>query len=148
MDAARPATLWSSLAIAASVGRLHIVAIAALGTFTFGWLFTGRHPWFLAAITALDWFLVNLLNRAVDLPEDRANGILGTDLVAAHRRVILGSGFAALLGSLALVHAVVPAITPLRLAYHALGLAYNWRLLPGKRRIKELYFWKNTASAT
>src|SRR5690606_11205692 len=31
--------------------------------------------------------------------------------------------------------------------YHALGAAYNWRVLPGARRIKELYFWKNSASA-
>src|SRR5262249_5982637 len=30
---------------------------------------------------------------------------------------------------------------------HALGMAYNWRILPGRRRIKQLYFWKNTASA-
>ena len=26
-------------------------------------------------------------------------------------------------------------------------LAYNWPILPGRRRIKELYFFKNTASA-
>jgi hypothetical protein len=37
-------TAPSRAAVAASVGRLHIVAIAALGTFTFGWLFTGRYP--------------------------------------------------------------------------------------------------------
>ena len=54
-------------ALAASVGRLHIVAIAALGTFTFGWLFTGHYPWLLAGVTAFDWLLVNLLNRVVAL---------------------------------------------------------------------------------
>jgi 4-hydroxybenzoate polyprenyltransferase len=43
---------------------------------------------------------------------------------------------------------IVPAVTPFRLAFHALGLAYNFPLLPGGRRIKQLYFWKNTASAT
>jgi 4-hydroxybenzoate polyprenyltransferase len=42
----------------------------------------------------------------------------------------------------------MPEITALRVAYHLLGLAYNFALLPGTRRIKELYFWKNTASAT
>ena len=62
-----------SLALFASISRLHIVAIAALGTFTFGWVFTGQHPWLIAAVSALDWFLVNLLNRVVDIPEDRAN---------------------------------------------------------------------------
>lgn len=126
----------------ASVSRLHIVAIAALGCFTFGWIFTGRHLWVATGLCALDWFLVNLLNRVVDLKEDRANGIVGTDFVGAHRRAILIGGFALLFGSLALV----PALLPLRVAYHALGFAYNWPLFGG-RRIKQLYFWKNTASA-
>jgi 4-hydroxybenzoate polyprenyltransferase len=133
--------------LVATVSRLHIVAIAALGTATFGWLFTGRYPLLLAAVCALDWFLVNLLNRVVDLPEDRANRIAGTDFVARHRGAILRGGWVALVGSLLLVHLVVPAVTPLRLAYHALGLAYNWPVLPGRRRIKQLYFFKNTASA-
>lgn len=143
----RPA--WSqNLALFASVSRLHIVAIAALGTFTFGWLFTGRHAPQLAAISALDWFLVNLLNRVVDLPEDQQNGIVGTGFVSQHRRILTPLSFAALLASFALTHAYYPQLTPLRAAYHALGLAYNYPLLPGRRRIKQLYFFKNTASAT
>jgi len=137
-----------ALRLAASVGRLHIVAIAAMGTFTFGWLFTGRYLWALAAICALDWFVVNLLNRVVDLEEDRLNHITGADFAARHRRAILVIGFGLLFGSFALTHMVWPELTPLRVAYHALGLAYNWPLLPGRRRIKQLYFWKNTASAT
>lgn len=143
-----PRSAPSPAAVAASVGRLHIVTIAALGTFTFGWLFTGRYPWLLASVSAFDWFLVNLLNRVVDLAEDQQNAITGTDFVRAHRRAILALGFTALAVSFAIVHLVAPEITLLRLGYHALGLAYNWRLLPGGRRIKQLYFWKNTASAT
>ena len=143
-----PRSTPSRAAVAVSVGRLHIVSIAALGTFTFGWLFTGRYPWLLASVSAFDWFLVNLLNRVVDLAEDQQNAITGTDFVRAHRRAILALGFTALAASLVLVHLVAPEITLLRLGYHALGLAYNWRLLPGARRIKQLYFWKNTASAT
>jgi 4-hydroxybenzoate polyprenyltransferase len=135
-------------ALFATVSRLHIVAIAALGTFTFGWLFFDAHLWTLAAISALDWFLVNILNRVVDLKEDRANAIVGTDFVADHRRAILGGGFGLLVASLAAVAFVYPWITPLRLAYHALGFAYNWPLFAEGRRIKQLYFWKNTASAT
>jgi 4-hydroxybenzoate polyprenyltransferase len=131
----------------ASVSRLHIVAIAALGTFTFGWLFSGTHRWLLSGICALDWFVVNLLNRVVDLPEDRANVISGVGFVERHRRALVVLGFALLVGSFALTHLLVPAITPLRIAFHALGLAYNWPLLPGRRRIKQLYFFKNTASA-
>jgi 4-hydroxybenzoate polyprenyltransferase len=137
----------SALALFASVSRLHIVAIAALGNFTFCWLLTGRHSYFLAAVCGLDWFLVNLLNRVVDLPEDRVNRIRGTDFVTRHRREILYGGFALLGASLVGVHFVLPALTPLRVGYHALGFAYNWPLLPGGRRIKQLYFWKNTASA-
>src|SRR5438067_4138096 len=79
--------------LVAAVSRLHIVAIAALGCFTFGWLMTGRYPIFAAFVCALDWFLVNLLNRVVDLSEDSLNNIHGTDFVAAHRRAILWTGF-------------------------------------------------------
>lgn len=132
----------------ASVARLHIVAIASLGTLTFGWLFLGERPWLLALVAALDWFLVNVLNRVVDLREDAANGIAGTDWVASHRRAVLGLGLAALVLSLGATAVLLPWLLPLRLAFHALGVAYNWPLLPGGRRIKELYFWKNTASAT
>ncbi len=138
----------SALALFASVSRLHIIAIAALGTFTFGWLFTGRYLPQLAALSALDWFLVNLLNRVVDLPEDRANQIRGTDFVAQNRRWLVPLCFGLLAASLLLSHGLWPQLTPLRLAYHGLGLAYNYPLLPGRRRIKQLYFFKNSASAT
>lgn len=137
----------SSLRLFMSISRLHIVAIATLGTFTFGWLFTGQHLWALSAICALDWFIVNLLNRVVDLEEDRVNRITGVAFVDDHRRAIVIAGFALLVGSLVGIALVLPELTPLRLAFHALGLAYNWPILPGRRRIKQLYFFKNTASA-
>jgi 4-hydroxybenzoate polyprenyltransferase len=137
----------SSLRLFMSISRLHIVAIATLGTFTFGWLFTGQHLWALSAICALDWFIVNLLNRVVDLEEDRVNRITGVAFVDDHRQAIMLGGFVLLLGSLVGIALVLPELTPLRLAFHALGLAYNWPILPGRRRIKQLYFFKNTASA-
>ncbi len=136
-----------SLGIFMSISRLHIVAIATLGTFTFGWLFTGQYLWGIAAVCALDWFIVNLLNRVVDLAEDRVNRITGVAFVDAHRRAITIAGFALLIGSIVLGAWLVPELTWLRVAFHALGLAYNWPILPGRRRIKELYFFKNTASA-
>ena len=147
MSAASSPPSPGGFALAASISRLHIVAIAALGTFTFGWIFTGRYAFGLALVCAVDWFIVNLLNRVVDLPEDRANAIRGTDFVARHRRAILVVGFGTLGLSLAAVHLLHPEITPLRVAYHLLGLSYNWRIPGLGRRIKELYFWKNTASA-
>ncbi len=131
----------------ASVGRLHITFIAALGTFTFGWLFTGEYPWFLTGVCALDWYFVNLFNRIVDLKEDEANAIRGTEFVLRHRRLLLGFCFALLLISLVAVYFINPAITPLRITCHLMGLFYNWPLLPGGHRLKRQYFWKNTTSA-
>lgn len=136
-----------ALATFIAVGRPHITVIAALGVFTFGWLFMGRYPWFLTAVCALDWYIVNLTNRIADLREDQANRISGTHFAWRHRRVLLGVIFLALITSIVVVHLVNPAITPLRIAGHLLGIVYNWRLLPRGRRLKELYFFKNTASA-
>ena len=134
------------IATAVSVGRLHIVAIAALGCFTFGWLFTGHYPWLVTLACALDWFLVNLLNRLVDLREDAANGIAGTDFVRRHYGGILYGGFALLGFSLMALVAFAPLVLPVRIAFHLLGFAYNWPIFGG-RRLKQLYFWKNSASA-
>ncbi len=139
----------SALTTFLSISRFHIVVIAALGTFTFGWLFTGTYPWALTALCALDWFVVNLLNRVVDLDEDRHNRITGVAFVDKNRRAITISGFALLIGSLVAVAPLFPiGLTVLRVCYHLLGLTYNWPLWPGGRRLKALYFWKNTASAT
>jgi len=129
-----------------SVSRFHIVAIAMMGTFTFGWLFTGRYPWLLTAVCGLDWFIVNLLNRVVDLKEDKANEIVGTSFVERNRRALIILGVLTLAGSFVLTYALVPEITWLRIGYQTLGFAYNWAILPGGRRIKEMYFLKNTSS--
>src|SRR5687767_15790407 len=120
----------------AAIGRLHIVAIGALGALTFGWVFFGERLPLVAFVAALDWFLVNLLNRVVDIPEDRANKIVGTDFVARHRRAIMFFGFTVLALSFVLVGFVALPLLPFRLAFHTLGFAYNWPLLPGRRRIK------------
>ena len=41
------------------------------------------------AICALDWFIVNLLNRVVDLEEDKVNRITGVAFVDRNRRAIV-----------------------------------------------------------
>jgi 4-hydroxybenzoate polyprenyltransferase len=135
------------LHVLASVSRLHIVAIAALQTLTFGWLFTGSYLWLLAGVSALDWLLVNVLNRVVDLPEDRTNDVVGTNFVARHATLIRAAAFTVLFASIALVHRVIPAVTIVRLAFHGLGLIYNWPLLPARVRLKQLYVLKNVAPA-
>lgn len=134
------------LTVLASIARLHIVAIGAMGTLTFGFAFTGARPWGWALVAGLDWFVVNLLNRVVDLKEDTANAIHGADVVARHRKAVLFIGVAVLLSSLILTAVLAPLLLAPRLAFHGLGFAYNWPILG--RRIKELYFWKNLASAT
>lgn len=133
----------------ASIARLHIIAIGAMGTLTFGYALCGHRPWLLALLCASDWFVVNLLNRVVDLKEDTVNRIAGTQMVARHKRAVLIVGFAVLVASLLATALWVPALLLFRLAFHTLGFAYNWRLLPwpgGAKRIKDLAFWKNTSS--
>lgn len=136
--------VWSLLA---SISRLHIVAIAAMGTLTFSWVFFRLRPWELALICGFDWFIVNLLNRVVDLKEDKKNKIVGTGFVEGNRRSITALGLLALILSFVGTSLFLPGLTPWRLAYHFLGLIYNWPLIPGIKRLKELYFFKNTASA-
>ncbi|MCK5689347.1 UbiA family prenyltransferase [Myxococcota bacterium] len=140
-------TKTSTLALAASISRIHIVTIAALGTLTFGWIFTGEYFWTLMALAAADWFVVNLLNRVVDIQEDKTNDIPGTTFVERNQRTIAIVGFGLLIFSFGLTYILAPEIVLLRIAYHTLGLAYNWPIFPGARRLKELYFFKNTSSA-
>ena len=144
IDALREEPVWR---IFSDISRIHITAIAALGVFTFGWLFVGTYQWLITAVCALDWYIVNLINKTVDLEEDCANEITGTVFVHRKRRLLLSIVFPFLLVSLIVVHFINPVITGLRIACHVLGIFYNFPLLPGKRRLKQIYFWKNNASA-
>jgi 4-hydroxybenzoate polyprenyltransferase len=134
--------------IFASLARLHIVAVAMGASLAFGWLFFERRDFLLMGVVGLDWFLVNFLNRAADVEEDLENEIQSAKVAQKHQRLIIRLGVGLLLISLLLTHLWSPALTPWRLAFHTLGFFYNWPLLPGKKRIKSLYFFKNTASAT
>ena len=107
------------------ISRLHITAIAALGVFTFGWLFTGVYPWLLTAVCALDWFIVNLINRSVDLEEDRANIIIETGFVNRNRRLLLRIALmlliVCLVRSLSHFHGNVPLGSPMSLSFFRNG---------------------------
>ncbi|MSP62829.1 MAG: hypothetical protein EXR72_21350 [Myxococcales bacterium] len=144
------ATDGSVLADALAIARYHIVLVAAAGTLVFGWLITGHRPWAIAALCGFDWFLINLMNRITDLDEDLRNGIPGTARVAERRRLLTVAAGLLLFGSFAVTHLVWPALTPWRLAVQAIGLGYNYRLVPtgrGWSRFKEIYFLKNFGSA-
>jgi len=144
IDGSREDQVWR---IFTDISRIHITIIAALGTFTFAWLFFGAYQWLITVVCALDWYIVNLINKTVDVEEDSANEITGTEFVHRKRRLLLSIVFPFLLVSLFVVHFLNPAITGLRITCHVLGFFYNFHLLPGKRRLKQLYFWKNNASA-
>lgn len=135
----------------ASALRLHIVAIAACATVAFGYLFKGAYPVGLALLCGFDWCIVNLLNRATDVEEDRLNGIAATEFVARHARALVALSLAALAGSLAWGFAALPRpLAWVRVAFHLLGLGYSYRLVPtprGWRRFKDLYVLKNSMSA-
>lgn len=132
------------------VVRPHILAMACLTSVVFGWLFSNTFMWGVAALVAADWFVVNLLNRVVDLAEDAHNGVPGTAFLARHGRVVTAVTFLFLLAAVVGGHVLYPALTPWRCVFHVIGLAYNYKLIPwpgGLTRFKEMYGLKNTSSA-
>lgn len=130
--------------------RGHIIAIACLACLTFGWLMTGRHMLWPVVFCAVDWFIVNFVNRVVDLAEDERNGIAATDLVRRNgRRYEIGC-WALMFASLGIGHLLAPEVTAWRIAFSVIGVLYNYRWIPtGRRwtRFKEMYFAKNFMSA-
>ncbi|MEI8256392.1 MAG: UbiA family prenyltransferase [Deltaproteobacteria bacterium] len=132
--------------------RIHIVSIAVCATVFFGFLFRGVYPWGLALLCGFDWCIVNLLNRATDVDEDRLNQIAATEIVAKHARVIVWGCLVCLVGSLVAGWFLLPhALAADRVVFHALGVGYSFRYVPtprGWKRFKDLYVFKNTMSAT
>jgi 4-hydroxybenzoate polyprenyltransferase len=142
-------TRSSALSDALSIARYHIVLIAMTASLVFGWLTTGRYGFALALVVGLDWFLINLFNKVTDVEEDLENGIPGTERVAKWKRWLAPGCFGLLFASFA-SHLVFPEITGLRVMVQLIGLAYSYRLVPtpsGRKRIKELYSFKNFGSA-
>ena len=132
------------------IARFHIVLIAMTACVTFGYLFTGRYPFALVPVVAVDWFVINLVNRVTDLEEDLRNGIPGTERVARRKRTFTAAAWRLLVGSFVVTHLLWPELTPARVAVQLIGLGYNYRIVPtpkGWSRFKELYFFKNFMSA-
>lgn len=116
----------------------------------FGWLMTGKYYWALTAVVAVDWFLINLLNRVTDIDEDLENGIRGTELVARRKRALTVGCFVLMAASFVVTHLLWPGITPYRAAVQVIGLGYNYKIVPtlgGLSRFKEIYFFKNFGSS-
>lgn len=131
------------------ISRFHIIVIAAAAALTFGWIFTGTHLWGLPLVVGFDWFLVNLLNRVVDLAEDQINGVVGTSFVEQNARNLTWLCFALMVLSFPVVALIYPPLLWIRGVFHLIGIAYNYKIIPcpsGLNRFKELYFFKNFAS--
>lgn len=133
-----------------SIPRAHIIGIAITATLMFGWLLGGRYLFSVAAVTGLDWLLINLLNRTTDIEEDLANSIPGTAWLARHPRAVRGACLALLVASFPLSHLLHPELTANRAAIALIGLGYSVALIPtprGMRRFKDIYLLKNLMSA-
>ena len=137
----------SALRVFSSLTKFPVVAIAALGTLTIGWCFTDAYLWRIVAVSAFDWLLASVLNRAADLHEDAVNEVVGTETVACHAGAIRAVTLAVLFASIVVVHLSMPALTVIRVAFHALAFLYDVPVLPGPARIKQLYLLKNVAMA-
>lgn len=145
------------LADALAIARYHIMLVAMVACVVFGWLMTGKHLFWLTAVVAVDWFLINLMNRVTDIDEDLENGIRGTERVARRRGAVTLGAFALMVGSLVATHWLWPQLTAWRVAVQVIGLGYNYRIVPtprvlwqgrkGLSRFKELYFFKNFGSS-
>lgn len=145
-----------------SIARPHILAIVFASTVTYGWIFTGHHSTTLllvGLIAVWDWFIVNFMNKATDVDEDLANGIVGASSVGRHRRAVERVGLGMMVVGLVAGLWVVPSIWSFRVAFTLIGLGYNYRIVPGPvrgpdgrwrlglTRFKELYFFKNFGSS-
>lgn len=144
----------SALSDALSIVRYHIVLVAMTASLVFGFVLLGHKSALVALLVGVDWFLINLVNRVTDIAEDLKNEIPGTERVARRRGALAAGSVALFAVSMLTSHALVPALTPWRVAVQLIGVAYNYRVLPlpargGVRwsRFKELYFFKNFASS-
>lgn len=137
------------LSVLFHISRFHIIVIAMAANLTFGWVLTGGHDLVLPLIVGLDWFLVNLLNRVVDLKEDRINGVVGTGFVDQHARALTWGCWGLMAASFPIIHLLYPELLGWRLLFQLIGIAYNYRIVPwpgGRTRFKEMYLFKNVSS--
>jgi 4-hydroxybenzoate polyprenyltransferase len=139
-----PAAARTQLGFFLAASRFHIVLIAGLGTVTYGWFFAGVHDPWPALLSALDWWVLDIGNKLSDLREDLVTSPDDARWVERHRRRLAAGCAIAFAASLVPTALYDPWLLPARLLFQLLGIAYNFPVLPGLRRFKALYFWKNT----
>lgn len=128
------------IATVVSVGRHHLVTLAALGCLLFGRLLTGSYPWLATLACALDWLLVGLLARLVVRAEPADGGGL-PGFVRRHHGAFVYAGFALLGFSLVALVAFAPRLLPVRIVFCLFFCLFGFgRALGGWR-------WKSGAAA-
>ena len=156
-----------TLSEALSIARYHIMLVAMAGMVTFSFLLTNKYQWSLALVVAVDWFLINLMNRITDIAEDLKNGIPGTERVARQKTFLTWLSVFVMVSSFAVTIWIWPELTAYRVAVQLIGAGYNYNIVPTPRfmraglvvsgkttnsalglgRFKEMYFFKNFGSA-
>jgi len=98
------------------------------------------------AIVLFDWFLVNFCNTAADWKEDSFNNVEFSQLAKRNQSMIKWVCLVLTLVSF-LIHTVIfPNLLWMRIVGHLLGIMYNFPVLPGGKRLKQLYMLKNLSS--
>ena len=132
-----------------SITRYHIIIVAGIACLVFSKLITGSESIAALLFCCIDWFLINFLNRIIDLKEDMINNISGVSLVENHRNVLLKAFYLVLAFSLLAAYFFPVRLLLLRIVTLFTGFAYSLPLVPLKLlvRIKDIYFFKNFMSA-
>jgi 4-hydroxybenzoate polyprenyltransferase len=137
--------------------RFHIVLVALFGTLTFSWWLTGIHLWQVAFISAIDWWILDVLNKIGDLKEDLHNNPTEARWVQHHGVGLTWICTLAFALSLVWSITVLPELTWARLAFQLLGIAYSFDVIympkalrreDGRRfsRFKVMYVFKNMSA--
>jgi len=136
-----------------ALSRAHIIGVALSGSLLFSYLITGRCMVRLAFVVALDWMVVNLLNKVTDWKEDAVNDIPHHKIAASSSMLILVPCLVVLGASL--WYNGINRLFYARVVGHLLGFVYNFRVIPwvslygcSLYRLKDTYHLKNLASCT
>ena len=137
--------------------RFHIVLVALFGTLTFSWWLTGHHLWGVALVSAIDWWILDVLNKIGDLKEDLHNNPEEAQWVQKHGIGLTWTCTIIFALSLTWSIAILPELTWARLLFQILGIAYSFNVIYMPKairregsgafsRFKVMYVFKNMSA--
>ena len=128
------------------LSRLHLFLVGATSSLVFGYALTGQFQWNMMWIVMLDWFIVNFCNNATDWKEDSVNNVSYSSTAKKnHNTIVIFSALVTFISFLPHFW-FLPCLFGPRVLGHALGILYNFPVLPGHKRLKQIYPLKNAAS--